>query len=121
MPLAWEAYRAGSLPVGAVVVDSSSEPVGQARSTRHEDIQVPNQLANTRIAHAEVNALAQLPCKGSFQGMSRRRPRGTGCGTADLLRQTDTRRVAPEPPDRASTSICCWCEADPVSDWRRGR
>ncbi|EIV91208.1 cytosine/adenosine deaminase [Frankia sp. QA3] len=67
MTLAWEAYQAGSLPVGAVVVNGSGEPVGQARSTRHEDIQVPGQLANTRIAHAEVNALAQLPCRGSFQ------------------------------------------------------
>ncbi len=67
MSLAWEAYRAGSLPVGAVVLNGSGTPVGQARSTRHEDIQVPGQLANTRIAHAEVNALAQLPMQGSFQ------------------------------------------------------
>jgi tRNA(Arg) A34 adenosine deaminase TadA len=66
MSLAWEAYRAGSLPVGAVVVDGSGAPVGQARSTRHEDIRVPGQLAGTRIAHAEVNALAQPPM-GSFR------------------------------------------------------
>jgi tRNA(Arg) A34 adenosine deaminase TadA len=67
MSLAWEAYRAGSLPIGAVVLDGSGTLVGRARSTRHEDIQIPGQLANTRIAHAEVNALAQLPCRGSFQ------------------------------------------------------
>ncbi|MBL7494863.1 hypothetical protein I6A84_08785 [Frankia sp. CNm7] len=67
MSLAWEAYRAGSLPVGAVVLDGSGAPVGQARSTRHEDIPLPGQLSNTRIAHAEVNALAQLPYGGSFQ------------------------------------------------------
>jgi tRNA(Arg) A34 adenosine deaminase TadA len=66
MSLAWEAYRAGSLPIGAVVLDGSGVPVGQGRSTRHEDIAVPGQLSNTRIAHAEVNALARLPCRGSF-------------------------------------------------------
>jgi hypothetical protein len=33
MTLAWEAYRAGSLPLGAVVVNGSGEPVGQGRST----------------------------------------------------------------------------------------
>jgi len=67
MSLAWEAYRAGSLPIGAVVLDGSGSPVGHGRSTRHEDVAVPGQLSNTRIAHAEVNALAQLPCRGSFQ------------------------------------------------------
>jgi len=67
MSLAWAAYRAGSLPIGAVVLDGSGAPVGQGRSTRHEDLAVPGQLSNTRIAHAEVNALAQLPCRGSFQ------------------------------------------------------
>jgi tRNA(Arg) A34 adenosine deaminase TadA len=67
MSLAWQAYRAGSLPVGAVVLDESGTPVGHGRSTRHDAIAVPGQLANTRIAHAEVNALAQLPCQGSFQ------------------------------------------------------
>ncbi|MBL7547477.1 nucleoside deaminase [Frankia sp. AgB1.9] len=67
MSLAWEAYRAGSLPIGAVVLDGSGSVVGQGRSTRHDDIALPGQLSNTRIAHAEVNALAQLPCRGSFQ------------------------------------------------------
>jgi tRNA(Arg) A34 adenosine deaminase TadA len=68
MSLAWEAYQAGSLPIGAVVLDGSGAPVGQGRSTRHEDVVVPGQLANSRIAHAEINALAQLPCRGvSFQ------------------------------------------------------
>jgi len=68
MSLAWDAYRAGSLPIGAVVLDGSGAVVGQGRSTRHEDVVVPGQLVNSRIAHAEINALAQLPCRGvSFQ------------------------------------------------------
>ncbi len=62
MSLAWDAYRAGGLPIGAVVLDGSGAVVGQGRSTRHEDAVVPGQLVNSRIAHAEINALAQLPC-----------------------------------------------------------
>ncbi|SNQ52127.1 Cytosine/adenosine deaminase [Frankia canadensis] len=64
MALAWDAYRAGSLPVGAVVLDGDGVMVGRGRSTRHEDLAVPGQLSNSRIAHAEINALAQLPCRG---------------------------------------------------------
>lgn len=62
MSLAWDAYRAGGLPIGAVVLDGSGAVVGQGRSTRHEDVLVPGQLVNSRIAHAEINALAQLSC-----------------------------------------------------------
>jgi len=68
MSLAWDAYRAGSLPIGAVMLDGSGVVVGKGRSTRHEADVVPGQLTNSRIAHAEINALAQLPCRGvSFQ------------------------------------------------------
>jgi tRNA(Arg) A34 adenosine deaminase TadA len=66
MSLAWDAYRAGGLPIGAVVLDGSGAMVGQGRSTRHEDVVVPGQLVNSRIAHAEINALAQLPCPRGF-------------------------------------------------------
>jgi tRNA(Arg) A34 adenosine deaminase TadA len=64
--LAWDAYRAGSLPIGAVVLDGSGAVVGRGRSTRHEDVVVPGQLVNSRIAHAEINALAQLACPRGF-------------------------------------------------------
>jgi tRNA(Arg) A34 adenosine deaminase TadA len=67
MSLGWDAYRVGTLPIGAAVVDVRGHVVAQARSHRHEDIVMPGQLANTRIAHAEVNALAQLPSSGRYE------------------------------------------------------
>jgi tRNA(Arg) A34 adenosine deaminase TadA len=59
--LAWDAFNAGTIPVGAVVVDGRGAVVARGRNRVFEDTAPPGQLAGTRIAHAEVNALAQLP------------------------------------------------------------
>ncbi|MEU0585844.1 nucleoside deaminase [Streptomyces sp. NPDC006132] len=59
--LAWEALRAGSRPVGAVLVDADGRVVAAGRNRSEETTAPPGQLAGTAIAHAEVNALAQLP------------------------------------------------------------
>lgn len=58
--LAWESFRLGSPPVGAVVVDPDGDVATRGRSRRAESAPVPNQLSGSRMAHAEVNALAQL-------------------------------------------------------------
>ena len=60
LELAWESFQAGSPPVGAVVVDGNGEVIARGRSRRGENEAPPNQLAGSRLAHAEVNALAQL-------------------------------------------------------------
>jgi tRNA(adenine34) deaminase len=59
--LAWESYLAGSVPIGAVVLDSCSAIVSRGRNRRFEATGPPSQLANTNIAHAEMNALIGLP------------------------------------------------------------
>jgi tRNA(Arg) A34 adenosine deaminase TadA len=59
--LAWQAYVAGSPPVGAVVVDGDGTVVARGRSRRAERHAPANQLAGSRLAHAELNALAALP------------------------------------------------------------
>lgn len=59
--LAWEAFCAGSVPVGAVVIDPDGSIVARGRNRRFEHDAPAGQLANTYIAHAEVNALASLP------------------------------------------------------------
>ena len=59
--LAWEAFGAESIPVGAVVVDEKGSVVARGRNRIFETAAAPGQLAGTRLAHAEVNALAQLP------------------------------------------------------------
>jgi tRNA(adenine34) deaminase len=58
--LAWESFQAGSPPVGAVVVDGNGAVIARGRSRRGENVAPPNQLVGSRLAHAEVNALAQL-------------------------------------------------------------
>jgi tRNA(adenine34) deaminase len=58
--LAWEALRAGTTPVGAVVVDGAGRVIGAGRGRRYETAGPAGQLAGSHIAHAEVNALAQL-------------------------------------------------------------
>jgi tRNA(Arg) A34 adenosine deaminase TadA len=58
--LAWESLGNGSPPVGAVVVGHTGEIVSSGRSRRHETHAPQGQLAGSRIAHAEINALAGL-------------------------------------------------------------
>jgi tRNA(adenine34) deaminase len=64
--LAWEAFVRRSTPVGAVVVDPLGTIVAGARGRRLDSDQTPGQLSGTRIAHAELNALALLPMNASY-------------------------------------------------------
>lgn len=64
--LSWEAYSAGSAPVGAVVTDASGAIVARGRSRWFEPTAPSGQPANTHLAHGEVNALAGLP-PGNYQ------------------------------------------------------
>jgi tRNA(adenine34) deaminase len=58
--LAWEGFRAQTTPVGAVVVNDQAAIIAAGRGRRYEATTPAGQLAGTHIAHAEVNALAQL-------------------------------------------------------------
>jgi len=58
--LAWEAYVAGTIPVGAVVTDSDGTILARGRN-RMYDVGAPTgQIYGSRVAHAEINALVQL-------------------------------------------------------------
>jgi tRNA(adenine34) deaminase len=57
---AWAAYRAGSLPIGAVITDDQGAILARGRNRIFETTSAPQILAGTRIAHAEMNALAAL-------------------------------------------------------------
>jgi tRNA(adenine34) deaminase len=59
--LAWEAFRAGTIPVGAVVADASGDIVARGRNRIFDETAPAGQLAGSYIAHAELNALAGLP------------------------------------------------------------
>jgi len=56
---AWAAYRTGTVPVGAVLVDRDGAIVARGRN-RIFDSAVLGQIAGSRLAHAEVNALLGL-------------------------------------------------------------
>ena len=58
--LAWESHLAGSVPVGAVLVDPRGEVVAEGRNRFAEPDAPAGQLAGTALGHAELNALAQL-------------------------------------------------------------
>lgn len=60
LELAWDAYASGCVPIGAVVTDGSGAIVAEARNHLFGEA-LPGQLSNSRVAHAELNALAQLP------------------------------------------------------------
>jgi tRNA(Arg) A34 adenosine deaminase TadA/predicted kinase len=60
---AWAAYRAGSLPIGAAVVDRDGSIVGRGRNRVFENLaEQPHApyLFGHRLAHAEVNALVSI-------------------------------------------------------------
>jgi tRNA(adenine34) deaminase len=60
LSLAWEAYGAGTIPVGAALVDGGGDVVAEGRNRVYEREAPPGQVANSLLAHAEVNALVAL-------------------------------------------------------------
>jgi tRNA(adenine34) deaminase len=59
--LAWEAFQERSIPVGAVLVDGAGTIVGRGRNRMGGILAPAGQIAGSRIAHAEINTLAELP------------------------------------------------------------
>lgn len=59
LELAWEAYREGTVPIGAVIVNGYGNVVSKGRN-RIFDLTDYNQLSGTNMAHAEMNALLGL-------------------------------------------------------------
>jgi tRNA(adenine34) deaminase len=60
LELAWEALGRGTVPVGAVVTDAAGSVLFEGRSRMYERSAPLGELANSLLAHAEVNALARL-------------------------------------------------------------
>ena len=58
--LAWEAWRAGTIPIGAVVTDQKGTVIARGRNRIFDPDRPSGQLAGSWVAHAEVNALLQL-------------------------------------------------------------
>ena len=67
--LMWEAYLAGTIPVGAVVVDEAGEVVSRGRNRIFSDAS-DGHLARSRLAHAELNALVGLTSERTYEGFT---------------------------------------------------
>ena len=70
--LAWVAWRAGTIPIGAVVTDPEGAMVasGRNRIFSADPPPPPGQVAGSWLAHAEVNALLQLPAEVRHDGFT---------------------------------------------------
>jgi tRNA(Arg) A34 adenosine deaminase TadA len=65
LELAWEAYLAGTIPVGSVVTAADGRIVARGRNRIFD---APGHgLAGSRLAHAEVDALSQLPATKRYR------------------------------------------------------
>ena len=60
LALSWRAYGAGTIPVGAALVDGGGAVVAEGRNRVYEPTGPEGQIANSLLAHAEVNALVGL-------------------------------------------------------------
>ncbi len=63
--LAWEAFGAGTIPVGAVVTEADGSVIARGRNRIFDTSAAVGQVFGSRVAHAEINALVRL-------GMERR-------------------------------------------------
>jgi tRNA(adenine34) deaminase len=61
---AWASWARGSAGVGAVITDAVGSIVARGRNRMLEQPTEPGMLAGTSLAHAEMNALAQVPLGG---------------------------------------------------------
>lgn len=59
--LALEAYNAGSFGIAAIIVDKNGEVVAKGRNQLGDNLNSCNAIKMTPIAHAEINALNNLP------------------------------------------------------------
>ena len=66
LELAWEAYLAGTIPVGSVVTAADGRIVARGRNRIFDDS--GRGLAGSRLAHAEIEALSQLPATERYRG-----------------------------------------------------
>ena len=59
-PQAWEAWRMGSVPIGAALADERGAVIAEGRSMQFEKQGAPGQIAWSKLSHAELNTLLQV-------------------------------------------------------------
>ena len=66
----WRGVAAGGLPCGASVVDRTGAVVASGRNRAYEAPSGDDPLEHTRLAHAELNALARVPSDVDHQTLA---------------------------------------------------
>jgi tRNA(Arg) A34 adenosine deaminase TadA len=67
LELAWEAWGRDTVPVGAVVTGAADDVLFEGRSTMYDRLAPSGGLANSLLAHAEINALARLDPRQRYE------------------------------------------------------
>lgn len=67
LELAWEACAAGTIGVGAVVLDEQGQIIAAARNATRGRPAQDQLLSGTYMAHAEINALGRIPTERSLR------------------------------------------------------
>ena len=57
---AWEAYRGGSIPIGAALADEHGAVISVGRSMQYEHTAPEGHICWSKLSHAELNALLQV-------------------------------------------------------------
>lgn len=57
----WKAYCSGTIPIGAVILNASNELIASGRNRIFDKSAPLKQVAGSKLAHAEINALLQIP------------------------------------------------------------
>lgn len=60
---AWEAYCHGSVPIGAVITNAQGHIIAQGRNRIYDQAAAHGRVNGSRIAHAEIDALAGFDVK----------------------------------------------------------
>jgi tRNA(Arg) A34 adenosine deaminase TadA len=100
LDLAWESWSAGSIGIGAVVVEEASGAVvSEGRNQVGESSGPPRTLSGTLLAHAEMNALARLPLGpvAHLTLYTSLEPCLLCAGAIGLMRIPRVRFIAPDP------------------------
>ena len=65
--LMWEAYQAGSIPVGAALADETGAVVARSRNRIFEQERPAGELSWSRLAHAEFNVIVGLSSERTYE------------------------------------------------------
>ncbi len=104
LQLAWDAYRAGSVPIGAVVLEDG-RIVAEGQNRIFDPRPSEDVLWSTLLAHAETNALAQLPVVHArpYRLVTTLEPCLLCTGAAHIARVAEIRYLAADPYGGAAT------------------